>query len=141
MSESITEDDFVWIQDYQLLEVGKFMREQGVEQPLSFFLHIPFPSPDLFRRRYGIHDAPLLLDLSTQKCHGKGSIHTLEAVALVQSQMPEVQFASIGASSPEWAEAVAQSDARVLDLGRVDEDTKRSAFAAADVFVLSLIHI
>lgn len=50
VTDSISEDDFVWIQDYQLLEVGKFMRDQGVEQPLGFFLHIPFPSPDLFRR-------------------------------------------------------------------------------------------
>jgi trehalose 6-phosphate synthase/phosphatase len=43
-------DDFLWIHDYQLLEVGTFLRARGVQQPLAFFLHVPFPSADLFRR-------------------------------------------------------------------------------------------
>ncbi len=44
------QDSFVWIHDYQLLLVGQFLREMGVRQHLSFFLHTPFPSRDLFRR-------------------------------------------------------------------------------------------
>lgn len=43
-------EDLIWIHDYQLLLVGEHLRRLGVEQPLAFFLHIPFPSPDLFRR-------------------------------------------------------------------------------------------
>jgi trehalose 6-phosphate synthase len=43
-------DDFVWIHDYQLLLVGKYLREMEVRHPLAYFLHIPFPSLDLFRR-------------------------------------------------------------------------------------------
>ncbi len=41
---------FIWIHDYQLILVGHFLREMNVNQQLSFFLHIPFPSRDLFRR-------------------------------------------------------------------------------------------
>ena len=30
--------------------VGSHLRALGVRQPLAYFLHIPFPSLDLFRR-------------------------------------------------------------------------------------------
>jgi len=48
--ELIEENSLIWIHDYQLMLVGHFLREMNVEQPLSFFLHIPFPSRDLIRR-------------------------------------------------------------------------------------------
>jgi trehalose 6-phosphate synthase/phosphatase len=48
--ESKSDDSFVWIHDYQLLLVGKYMRELGFKEYLRYFLHIPFPSPDLLRR-------------------------------------------------------------------------------------------
>ena len=40
--------DLVWIHDYQLMGVGESSRRLGVTGPLAFFLHIPFPSPDIF---------------------------------------------------------------------------------------------
>ena len=47
---SVSKEDFVWIHDYQLLLVAHFLRELRPELYLNFFLHIPFPSVDLFRR-------------------------------------------------------------------------------------------
>lgn len=44
------EDDLIWIQDYQLALVGAELRRLGLTQALGYFLHIPFPSPDLLRR-------------------------------------------------------------------------------------------
>lgn len=41
-------DDYVWIHDYQLLCVGQALREMGVKERIGFFLHLPFPSPDIF---------------------------------------------------------------------------------------------
>jgi trehalose 6-phosphate synthase len=41
-------DDYVWVHDYHLMHVAAMLREQGVQRRLGFFLHIPFPSPDLF---------------------------------------------------------------------------------------------
>jgi len=47
--ESIATDrDIVWVQDYQLMQVGRAIREKRPHAFLSFFLHIPFPSPDMF---------------------------------------------------------------------------------------------
>lgn len=42
--------DTLWIHDYQLILVGSQLRALGLRQPLGFFLHIPFPPLDLFRR-------------------------------------------------------------------------------------------
>jgi trehalose 6-phosphate synthase len=42
--------DHVWVHDYQLLMVGQQLRAMRPHQRLSFFLHIPFPAVDLFRR-------------------------------------------------------------------------------------------
>jgi alpha,alpha-trehalose-phosphate synthase [UDP-forming] len=42
--------DVTWIHDYQLLLVGQALKQLGMQQSLGFFLHIPFPSPDLYRR-------------------------------------------------------------------------------------------
>jgi len=48
--EKTGEDDFVWVQDYQLLLAGLAVRESRAAARLGFFLHIPFPSPDIFTR-------------------------------------------------------------------------------------------
>lgn len=43
-------EQLIWIHDYQLVLVGSYLRQLGVPNRLAFFLHIPFPSFDLFRR-------------------------------------------------------------------------------------------
>lgn len=50
IAEVIQPDDFIWINDYQLLRVAYHLRDLGVKQPLTYFHHIPFPSPDMYRR-------------------------------------------------------------------------------------------
>ncbi len=44
------DDDLVWVHDYQLLLVGEELRRLGVTRGVSFFLHTPFPPPELFFR-------------------------------------------------------------------------------------------
>ena len=44
------DDGFIWVHDYHLMEVGRELRRIGNAAQLGFFLHIPFPSPDIFRR-------------------------------------------------------------------------------------------
>jgi trehalose 6-phosphate synthase len=41
-------DDLIWVQDYHLLGLGRVLRERGINNPLAYFLHIPFPAPDIF---------------------------------------------------------------------------------------------
>jgi trehalose 6-phosphate synthase len=41
-------EDYVWVQDYQLMLVAKELRSMGVENKVGFFLHTPFPSLDIW---------------------------------------------------------------------------------------------
>lgn len=40
----------VWVQDYQLQLLPGILRQKRPDLTIGFFLHIPFPSPDLFRQ-------------------------------------------------------------------------------------------
>ncbi len=42
-------DDVLWIHDYHLMLLPKLVREKFPEMPIGFFLHIPFPSFEIFR--------------------------------------------------------------------------------------------
>jgi len=42
-------DDLLWIHDYHLMLLPKLVREKFPEMPIGFFLHIPFPSWEVFR--------------------------------------------------------------------------------------------
>jgi trehalose 6-phosphate synthase/phosphatase len=58
--------DFIWVHDYHLMQVGAELRRLGCRSRLAFFLHIPFPSPDVFLKlpwRSQILDALLEFDL------------------------------------------------------------------------------
>lgn len=39
--------DLVWVQDYHLIPLGEELRRQGCELRLGFFLHTPFPAPEI----------------------------------------------------------------------------------------------
>ncbi len=40
-------DDVIWIHDYHLIPFAQALRRQGVKNRLGFFLHIPFPAPEV----------------------------------------------------------------------------------------------
>jgi len=41
--------DLVWVHDYHLIPLGRRLRELGVQRPIGFFLHIPFPNIEMLR--------------------------------------------------------------------------------------------
>ena len=47
--EKAGDDDTIWIHDYQLMLVPKMVREKRPNLSIGFFLHIPFPSYEIFR--------------------------------------------------------------------------------------------
>ncbi len=47
--EIIEPDDIVWIHDYHLMLLPQLIREKMPEISIGYFLHIPFPSYELFR--------------------------------------------------------------------------------------------
>ena len=47
--EHLEDGDKVWVHDYQLLLLPKMIKDKKPEATIGFFLHIPFPSYEIFR--------------------------------------------------------------------------------------------
>ncbi|MFT3740990.1 MAG: bifunctional alpha,alpha-trehalose-phosphate synthase (UDP-forming)/trehalose-phosphatase [Breznakibacter sp.] len=45
----LSDGDFLWVHDYQLLLVPQMVKEANPTVTIGFFLHIPFPSYEVFR--------------------------------------------------------------------------------------------
>ncbi|WP_011580866.1 MULTISPECIES: alpha,alpha-trehalose-phosphate synthase (UDP-forming) [Chelativorans] len=43
----LRDDDLIWIHDYHLIPLAAELRERGCKQRIGFFLHIPFPPPEI----------------------------------------------------------------------------------------------
>jgi trehalose 6-phosphate synthase len=44
----VKQDDTLWVHDYHLLPFASELRKRGVDNRIGFFLHIPFPTPEVF---------------------------------------------------------------------------------------------
>src|SRR5215467_1478067 len=47
LAPALEPDDFLWVHDYHLIPLGAALRRQRVDNPVGFFLHIPFPAPEV----------------------------------------------------------------------------------------------
>ncbi len=49
LSQLLDGDELIWVNDYHLIPLAEYLRAHGVNRPIGFFLHTPFPSLDLLR--------------------------------------------------------------------------------------------
>lgn len=49
----IKPDDIIWVHDYHLIPLASELRSAGIENPIGFFLHVPFPSYEALRAAPG----------------------------------------------------------------------------------------
>src|SRR5262245_16696927 len=49
-SLSERQDAIAWVHDYHLTLVPRLLRERRRDQPIGFFLHVPWPAPEIFAR-------------------------------------------------------------------------------------------
>lgn len=47
--EVLGEGDYVWVHDYQLMLVPEMIKRERPDITIGYFLHIPFPSYEVFR--------------------------------------------------------------------------------------------
>ena len=77
VADVVGPNDIVWAHDYHLLLMGSELRALNVQQRLGFFLHIPFPVPEVF---VGLpHHAELLQGLSAYDVIGFQTDKDLQA--------------------------------------------------------------
>jgi trehalose 6-phosphate synthase len=47
LEKTIREDDLIWVHDYHLIPLADALRRRGHANRIGFFLHVPFPSPEI----------------------------------------------------------------------------------------------
>src|SRR6185437_16420615 len=47
LAATLAPDDEIWIHDYHLIPLASALRRLGVRSRIGFFLHIPFPAPEV----------------------------------------------------------------------------------------------
>lgn len=60
LSAVLGPEDVVWVHDYQLMLLPRLLRERFPDLPIGFFLHIPFPSFEVFRLLPGAWRAEII---------------------------------------------------------------------------------
>jgi len=47
LAKLLKPDDIIWVHDYHFIPLARLLRERGHQNKIGFFLHIPFPSPEI----------------------------------------------------------------------------------------------
>ncbi len=47
LEKQLRPDDVIWVHDYHLIPFAKALRDRGHKNRIGFFIHIPFPSPEI----------------------------------------------------------------------------------------------
>jgi trehalose 6-phosphate synthase len=58
----LSHDDCIWVHDFHLIPLGARLRAAGIDRPLGFFLHTPFPSFEVLRA------VPVYRELARELC-------------------------------------------------------------------------
>ena len=63
LEKVLKEDDLIWVHDYHLIPIAAALRRRGHANRIGFFLHIPFPPPEILTSLPNHEQLiPLLLD-------------------------------------------------------------------------------
>jgi trehalose 6-phosphate synthase len=47
LAKILQPDDIVWVHDYHLIPIAEELRQRGFANRIGFFLHVPFPAPEV----------------------------------------------------------------------------------------------
>ena len=62
LAKIVQPDDMIWVHDYHLIPIANELRERGFANRIGFFLHVPFPAPEVVAVLPNCHRRlPLLL--------------------------------------------------------------------------------
>lgn len=112
--------DSIWIHDYQLMLLPRLIRQKLAEVKIGFFLHIPFPSSELFRLLpwreeilngllgadvVGFHTYDYVRHFLTSTCRILGLEHTLGQFS-VGNRIVKVDAFPMGIDYEKYSQAV-----------------------------------
>ncbi len=139
------DDDLVWIHDYQLMLLPALVREAHPGARIGFFLHVPFPAPEVFRvlpERAAMLEGLLGADVIGFQTHEHLAAfrRTLQQVLGIDSRMDGVDVGGrlvalearpIGIDPAPW-EALARSESVRRRVAELRGTTGRRTIVAVD---------
>ncbi len=93
-------DDLIWVHDYHLIPLAEELRGRGCTARIGFFLHTPFPSPEIFaavpgQKRLG--NALMVYDVvGFQTCSDRDNFRRYVAASLDGEQLRGDRIAAQG---------------------------------------------
>jgi len=93
-------DDLIWVHDYHLIPLAEELRGRGCTSRIGFFLHTPFPSPEIFsavpgQKRLG--NALMVYDVvGFQTCSDRDNFRRYVAASLDGEQLRGDRIAAQG---------------------------------------------
>jgi len=125
-------DDVLWIHDYQLMLLPRLIRKQFPEMPIGFFLHIPFPSFEVFRllprpwraeliegvlgaSLVGFHTHDYTRDFLTSVLRTAGYEHQLGSISL-RDRVVKVDTFPMGIDFERFSHASPETETRAAEL-------------------------
>jgi len=89
-----------------------------------------------FRKKYRLENYHIILYIAP-KISEKGGLQVLRAMSLVQKHIPNVALIAIGRRNNQWIRERAKiKNVNIIDLEWINENEKKDAFAACDIFVM-----
>jgi trehalose 6-phosphate synthase len=89
-------DDVVWIHDYHFIPLAAELRRRGVRNRIGFFLHIPFPPPEMIETLPGSRE--ILEALCAFDVVGLQTAPDAQSLRAALARHPQVRFDARGAA-------------------------------------------
>jgi trehalose 6-phosphate synthase len=99
LAQFLGPNDVIWIHDLHLIPMGAELRRHGANQPIGFFLHVPFPPPEVVAALPRHHDvfkdmmAYDLLGFQTQRDTACFRNYAMQEIGAVLQKDGSLQFA------------------------------------------------
>ena len=147
VAERAEPGDLIWVHDYHLMLLPRFLRERAPEAKIGFFLHIPFPSSEVFAMLprgdevlRGLLGADLIAFHTHQHLHHFRS--SLLRIAGIDSGMDSVEFEGrttrlealpIGIAPDDFARLVDSDKETAAHIAKLREEyAERKVIVAVD---------
>ncbi|MGI0056353.1 MAG: glycosyltransferase family 4 protein [Nitrosarchaeum sp.] len=123
-----------------LVELGITENKISQNYPITHTIEINQSDPESFRKEFlPKQDANMVL-FAGSKSMVKGIIHLIESMKEVWNKIPNTYLVMMGPSTKEFdnyfRKLSTKTKSKIIDLGTANEQTKKNAFAACDVFTL-----
>ena len=126
-------DDIIWVHDYHLIPLASELRRAGVNNPIGFFLHVPFPDIEVLRV------LPVYAQLLRSMCaYDVVGFHTDSDLRSFNEAVSRQEIGGLGSADRRQRSAGGHLQAGVFPIGidvdgcqrlaaeaQIDEKTKR----------------